>query len=234
MSEKNSSSQEAIGFEIEEALSFGWKATKENLGFLIGTILLFWIICFVPVIFATIWWKNNGQGFALSPESITYFVFRIVFWVLQAVMMMGLLKIILKLIDKGVPKIGDLFSCFHLFPRYFFSSILYLLIILGGLILLIIPGIIFAIKYQFYLYFIVDKGQGAIDALKKSSQITKDVKLKLFLFGLVLIFINIAGLLCLLVGVLVSAPLTLISLAYVYRKLLAQVETPVISQPAQA
>ncbi|MEA3324508.1 MAG: hypothetical protein U9Q37_05135 [Euryarchaeota archaeon] len=59
--------------------------------------------------------------------------------------------------------------------------ILYGFIVVGGLILLTIPGIIWAIKFQFFDYLIVDKGLGPIDALEKSSEITRGVKWDLFI-----------------------------------------------------
>ena len=71
---------------------------------------------------------------------------------------------------------ADLFSYFPLFFKYLSGSILYELIIVGGMILLIIPDIIWRIKFQFFSCFIVDKGVGPIEALKRSSVITKDAK----------------------------------------------------------
>ena len=48
----------------------------------------------------------------------------------------------LRLSDKENAGYADLFSCFPLFFKYLIGSILYGLIVIGGLLLLIIPGII--------------------------------------------------------------------------------------------
>ena len=79
---------------------------------------------------------------------------------------MGLIRIPLRLHDNKGVGFTDVFSCFLLFFNYLFGAILYGLIIFVGIILLIIPGIIWAIKFQFYSYFIVDEGLGPIEALK--------------------------------------------------------------------
>ena len=110
-----------------------------------------------------------------------------------------------------------------LFSKYILSLIIYGLIVLAGLILLIIPGIIWAIKFQFFGYFIVDKGLGPIESLKQSAKITKDTKWTLFLFGLLSGLINLLGALLLLVGLFATVPTTMMAKAFVYRKLLGQV-----------
>jgi len=73
------------------------------------------------------------------------------------------------------------------FPVFLFGLILYTLITLVGTILLIIPGIIWGIKFQFFGYFIVDKGLEPIEALKRSAAITKGVRWSLLFLALSLL-----------------------------------------------
>ena len=93
---------------------------------------------------------------------------------------MGITKISLKILDGENGKYTDLFSCTALFFKYLGASILYGLIIFAGSLLFIIPGIIWAIRYQFCIYFVIDKGLRPIEALKMSSKIIKGNKRKLF------------------------------------------------------
>jgi hypothetical protein len=58
--------------------------------------------------------------------------------------------------DGKVPDVEDLFRGYPHFLNYLAASILYGLMVAIGLILLIIPGIYLALKYQFYGYLIVD------------------------------------------------------------------------------
>jgi uncharacterized membrane protein len=93
---------------------------------------------------------------------------------------------------------------------------------LGGLILLIIPGIIWAIKFSLCFYFVIDKGLGPIEALKASSRTTMGIKWQLFGFGILCGLINFLGLLCLFIGGFATYPTVLVANVLVYRQLLAQ------------
>jgi uncharacterized membrane protein len=85
-----------------------------------------------------------------------------------------------------------------------------------------LPGIYFAIRFYFFIYFIVDKKAGIIESLKRSWEITKGQAWNLFLFNLVLFGINLLGVICFLIGLLVTLPITGVATAFVYRKLLSQ------------
>jgi len=202
-------------FSKSEAVRFGWNTMKNNLGFFIGLLVVVGLIYFVPDIISELL-KEDAP--------ILSIIISIAVVVLSMVIQMGLIRITLRFCDNEKGESADLFSCFPLFFKYLLGSILYGLIILGGMILLIIPGIIWAIKFQFFSYFIVDKGLGPIEALKRSSAITRGAKWDLFLFDLLLGLINLLGAICLLIGLFATVPTTMLAKAFVYRKLLAQIE----------
>jgi len=202
-------------FSISEAIRFGWNTMKSNLGFFIILLIVAGLIFNIPGIIAELVKKNTP---------ILSIIISITSWVVGVVISMGLIRIALRFCDNKKGEFADLFSCFPLFFKYLFGSILYRLIILGGMILLIIPGIIWGIKFCFFDYFIVDKGLGPIEALKKSSVITTGAKWDLFKFFGLLVLINLAGALCLLIGLFATLPTTMVAGAFVYRKLLAQIE----------
>ena len=81
------------------------------------------------------------------------------------------------------------------------------------------PGIIFALMFMFTLYFVVDREEYTLQALKESYRITYGHKWKLLLFVFAIAGINILGTLCLFVGLLVSVPVTTIATAHAYRTL---------------
>jgi len=203
-------------FSRSEAIQFGWNAMKNNLGFFIVILIISGLIL-------------GGLDFAtrlLQKEDNynLYVILNIFWWILSIIIEMGLIKIALKFYDKQKNEFSNLFSCYPLLLKYLLSSILYTLIVLTGIIMLVIPGIIWAIKYQFYGYFIVDKNLGPIEALKKSSEITESAKWDLFVFGLLLGGINLLGALFLLVGLFATVPTAMVAMAFVYRKLLTQKE----------
>ena len=93
------------------------------------------------------------------------------------------------------------------------------IIILGGFLLLIIPGIIAGIWLFLMKYIVIEEHIKPIKALKKSVALTKGHRMKIFECVFAAILLNIAGALCLLVGLLFTAPLTLIAFAVIYKKL---------------
>ncbi len=202
-------------FSKGEAIRFGWDITKTNFMFFVFLLILTALV------------NSGAQFIAVWTDKISPIIsifINLVLCILSMVMQMGLIKISLKLYDDEEAKLADLFSCFPLLLKYLFSSIICGLLMIVGMIFLIIPGIILAIKLQFFSYFIVDKGLGPIQALEKSWEITKGVKWNLFLFGLLLLLLNLFGMLCLLIGLFVTVPITMMAMVFVYRNLLAQVE----------
>ena len=106
----------------------------------------------------------------------------------------GLSKFSLHLARNEEARFEDSFSGFSNFLSAFFAYILMAIIIVGGMILLIIPGIIAAIALSM-TYFIIaeDSSISAIDALKLSHKIMDGHKMEYFY--LVLRFIGL-GILC--------------------------------------
>lgn len=205
-------------FSKKEAIFFGWNNLKKNFRLFLGIMLILGLVSVLPEI-----------DKALIKEKKSFIdIINAVISLFGIILEMGLIKISLKLYDREKPKFSDLFSQYPLFFKMLFGSIFYGLIVTLGLILLIIPGIIFGIKFYFYEYFIVDKGLGPIEALKRSWRVTKGVGWNLFFFFLLVGVINLLGALALLIGLFATIPATMLATAFVYRKLLSQIETPQI------
>jgi uncharacterized membrane protein len=132
---------------------------------------------------------------------------------------LGLIHVNLKFTTEHTAKFSDLLTKLPLFWTYFISSIYYSCIVLVGTLLLIVPGIIWGLRYQFFGYLIVDQGLKPKVAFQASKKLTHGHLGKLFLFGLVLLGINLLGALALLVGLLVTIPVSLLAIAKVYRLL---------------
>lgn len=199
-------------FSCETVIRYGWETMKKNLGFFIGVLLLAGFTIIIPNIISK-----------LTEESMPAFstCFGVLGGIFQIIVSMGLIRISLNFVDNVESRAGDLFSCIPLLLKYFIASLIYGIIVGFGLILFIVPGIIWAIKFQFYSYFIVDKRSGPIEALKQSSAITRGAKGDLFVLGLLLFLINLLGALCLLIGLFATFPTTLVALAFVFRRLQA-------------
>lgn len=105
---------------------------------------------------------------------------------------------------------------------YIKTYVVYQLIIIGGLILLIVPGFIFLLTYAFAPIMSLDKGIAIKEALKKSKETLKNNKIELFGLFFVLVLINILGALAFGIGILITYPLAVISYMFVYDRLTSQ------------
>jgi uncharacterized membrane protein len=203
-------------FSKVEALKYGWEATKKHFWFL---VLIFLIPYGVSWAFSLV-----SQPFLDNPNAIFKFVgilITFVSWIVCFEISFGQLMIFLKIVDKKKTSFEDLFAYFDakLLWRFSLVLILYELIVLGGMLLFIVPGIYWSLKYMFAVNYSVDKQGGIIEAFKASARLTKGVKWQLFLLGLLQGLIMIAGVCALLVGTLVALPIVQIADFYVYRKL---------------
>ncbi|GEM_PF-423562 len=203
-------------FSMADAVRFGWETVKGNLGFFIVLLLAASLIQNLPGIIA---------GFAKKFPIISLTLF-LAGWLLGFVVQMGLIKVSLKFCDGTKGKLDDLLSSFNLLLNFIAGTFLYGLIIMGGSLLLVIPGVIWAVKFSLTPYFIVDRNLGPIEALKASSKATEGAKWDLFLFGLLLGLINLAGALALVVGLFVTMPVTMLAYAHAYRTLAGGEKSP--------
>jgi uncharacterized membrane protein len=88
-----------------------------------------------------------------------------------------------------------------------------------GLVLLIVPGVIFGLMFMFSTFLVIDRELAPIEALKESNRITYGHKWRLLGFTLVLLLINVLGALALLVGLLVTVPVSSLTFTHAYRVL---------------
>ena len=194
-------------FSSSEAVKHGFNQTKKYFGFL----FILGLIYFGTIILTGLLEKH-------TPKPFSYFL-SLSFWILNMLMTIGIIKISLMISRDEQPTLSELFSNVAPLINFVLASICYGLVVFGGFLLLIIPGIIFSVMFQMYSYLIVDKDMGPIESLNHSRSITKGSRMNLFVFGFVLCLINLVGLLCLGIGLLISFPTTLIAIAYVYDRL---------------
>lgn len=166
----------------------------------------------------------NLHRYRLPFPKIIFYLLSIALWIVGIIIQIGLLKIGLLLSRDQKPGVLELFSNGSLFVKFILGSICYGLAVMVGLFLLIIPGIILMIMLGMYGYLIVDKNMGPIESLKASRVLTKGARGQLFYFGALLFLLNLAGLLCLVVGLFLTIPASSIAMAYVYDQLRKQDE----------
>jgi len=197
---------------IKESIQHGWETFKKRPWFIIGAVALMGL-------FSTSFsYKSDSpeEIFAALPMVI---VFGILFGLLRMAVELLFTRFLLQAHDdvEHMTYRGTLPA--KPFWKYVGGKIAVGIVVAIGFILLIIPGIIAAIALMFTPYLIVDRKLGPIEAMKESARMTKGHRWRLFLFGIVLGLLNIAGALALLVGLFVSIPVSALALVHVYRAL---------------
>lgn len=213
-------------FSKGEAIIYGWDALKGRFLFFLSLIILVVSINIVLSSLPIFIPEEAPVAVAAAAGAI--------FCIILVLMEMGIRRISLKTIDNREPRFSDIWSAYPVLVSYIAGNILYALAVIVGLAFLIVPGIYLAIRLQFYGYLIIDKGMGAIEALKESGSLTRGVKINLFLLGLGLIALNILGAMALGVGLFITIPMTWIASAYVYRRLQMQADNedaPALPEP---
>lgn len=210
-------------FSISEALAFGWENFKKR--------PFFWI---VMSIFAGL--SDFGSSYNSDEDAsvlnnidpmLLFFVigFVILLWILFIILEMGANKAAIEAVN-GIKSKWSVLTSETSFMRvlmYMVISLGYGLLVLFGLLLLILPGIYFAIKYQYATYFYLEKNTSFSDSFRLSAEATKNVKWKLFGFGLFSFVLVIAGFLLFFIGAFVTVPVVFLADFYIYKKLANQI-----------
>lgn len=191
-------------FTISGSLKEGWRLTKQYLGFLIG----YQIILFLLLIL----FGGNNHGFFA-------FIWGIIGWLVIASAKMGFYNSCLSIVDGITPSLNELYRHWNLLAYWIVAAFLFLLMFMIGFILLVVPAFYVLARFGLFPFFILDQDLGPIQALEAASKATEGQRWNVFLLFLACIGLNLLGLLLLGVGLLITAPVTLIALAFVYRRL---------------
>lgn len=195
-------------FEIKEAISFGWESLWKNVWFWISLVLIAGVLS---------WLRDLIAADITSDSAKT--ILEIIYYLVSSAISLAILKVILNYVDKKVADYSALRFDFKTYVNYVLATIIYTFIVVVGFLLLIVPGVIWAIQFQFYGYLIIDEGLTPIAALKRSLEITRGERGHLFVYGLILVGIMILGVLALVVGLLFAVPIVWLATAFIYRHL---------------
>jgi len=198
-----------MGFSARSALRYGWETFKRRPWFFAGATL---VILLISALIDTLT-SGIDAAFTGSTEEPSI-VGLIVNIGLGTLLSMGATA--LYLVAHDSPEAADLALLWHPQPfwKYLGMSILVALVIGVGLILLIVPGIIFALMFMFSPFIVIERELGPIDAMSESSRITRGHKWPLLGLLVLLILINVLGLLALVVGLLVTIPVSTLALVH--------------------
>jgi uncharacterized membrane protein len=201
-------------FSIGSAIRFGWETFKKRPWLFVGASV---VIALAYLVVGSI---SVGIDVSLTGSlDETTVAGAVVDWILSALVSMGVVAFYLKAHDNT--DAVSLSSLWHPHPfwNYFAATIVVGIAIVLGLLLLIVPGIIFALMFMFATIIVIDRERGPIEAMKESMRVTRGYKWSLLGFALVLALLNVLGLLAFVVGLLVSIPVSLLAFMHAYRTL---------------
>lgn len=206
-------------FTIDGVLSQGWTGTKSFFFPLLGVMTVNGLLTMLVPIASFFIGANNS----LAAENIFLSLgLGLLSTFIAMTIEMGMLKVNLMVLDGQTVRPDDCFKTLNFLPNYFVAWLIARTLTVFGFFCFIIPGIILHISFQFFGYFIVERGMGPLEALKASWAICDGARLDLVMLSFVLWFINVVGFMCFFLGIIPAHMVNGISLAATYRALLSK------------
>ena len=218
--------------DVMEAFRYGWDAFTRNVGPLLGGVAVYFaaVLLVVGVLYAGMFAAVLGLSATSSDQAaqlgglglmVGMGAFLVVVMLLSYVMQAALVRVALEVTSGRPASFGTFFRLERLGPVLLAGLLMSLAVGVGSM-LFYLPGIVAAFYGQYVLYFVVDRQQGAVEAIRSSIALTQANlgPSALLLLGAGVVS-SIGSLLCG-VGVLVSLPVAVLAQAFVFRRLLGQ------------
>ena len=218
-------------FSIGESLSFGWATLKAHSALVFKVVLTLLALEVALQIVSRVL-AGTGLGFVASVVLVAALVWAGI----------GATLLSLKLAEHKAARFGDILPELSLSINYVLANLLagvitIMPLIIGGIAILVVGfasgafilhaiiGVLmaagmlyFMVRYSMVRFAALD-GKGVTDSVRYSAAITHGHKWRLLWFIIVMLLLNILGAIVLLVGLLISIPVTMLAYAHVYTKL---------------
>lgn len=203
-----------------QSYGVGWQLLKSAFWPLLAVVVIYMLIDTIPDLF--------DRKDTYSPFSMLLSIF------LSGPIAMSLEWVFLRAARREAFRISDVFAVFE---RGYWNAVggfvLKSIIIIGGFLLLIVPGIIFAIRLSFVELLIIDRKMGPIEAIRESWDMTHGHGMTIFLMGLLAIPIVLLGLLALMIGIFVAMVWIYAASTVLYLTIHQSQDSQPLEEPAQ-
>ena len=203
-------------FSVRDSLLYGWRTFQDALPFFVGIAALILGISFILGFVSDELTRAGADGWSFAVDALSL----LVAFAVEA----GFIALLLSVYDRKQYRYKNFSVSVPTILRYIAASVLYALIVLLGLVLLVVPGLVWAVTYGFYGYAVVDKGLSAAEALSYSRAITKGKRWRIFALSAFVIAANMAGMMFFGIGLLITIPITALAWTRAYRALSAAYE----------
>lgn len=181
---------------VGSTYGFGWQRMKKFF------LDLFLITIIVGVVLTPIGMIQSLDGHE-TPGGVLLRIFAFGYWfLLFGPITYGASLVFLKAVRNERFEVKDMFTTFENYLNVVLARLLYSAIVGIGVVLLIVPGIIFACRLAFVRYLVVDRKMEPVEAVRESWRMTRGYATRVFFMGLLAFAVAIAGLICFGVGII--------------------------------
>jgi hypothetical protein len=207
----STSTKKTTSFTVGEIIRYSRTAAKKNMKF-----FLLWFVVYIALQFisSTFGYSAETGNAQLRNIGITLVIMLAGLWV-----KLWFANLSLNIVHNAKANSDDVFIDFQTYIRYLGAYAIMYIIVIIWLILLIVPGIIFALRLSMIPYLIIDKKLWSIQAIKTSWKMTKGFGGTIFGLALLCGLINMLWILAIFVWLLRTIPLAMIATAYLYTKI---------------
>ena len=188
-----------------QSLEFAYRSFRSHIKILglsilavVGTLMTVLLIVGLSwaFLYAGILIKLFGYTFPTHPFGERFFILMQVLIVpvfitsiVSVGLHLGFKKLTLDIYDQKPVSVRTIFSCFGVLWKYVCANILYWLVVCVGMLLLVFPGIYWAIRFYLFPFFIIDKNASITDSLRMSWRATKGSFWVIFFIMLSFLFV---------------------------------------------
>ena len=197
---------------LRAAFGFAWRALWQHFGLFAAILLTFgaaWVLLEAVVI--------GGQRLGLG--IVLWAAAHLAFLVFFAGMEAGFMRVCLDVYDGGAPTFTAALARLALGPELLVGQILYLLLVIIGLALLIVPGLYLAARFAFFGFRLADGKADLVGSFRESAALSQGHVGQLSLLVVVLFLLNVLGACILGLGLFLTVPFSVLTMAGVYRQL---------------
>lgn len=199
-----------VPLSIGQAFNFAWPIFKKRLGLFAAVLLTIfgaWVALEIVVI--------AGQRLGI----VLWAAAHLAFLVFVAGLEVGFIQICLALREGREPTFADIFAHLALGPKFLAGQILYLLIVVIGLLLLVVPGVYFSVRYALFGFCMVAGGTDLVRSFQQSEILSMGTKTYLLRILVALFVLNTVGACLLGLGLFITVPLSVLMMTAVYQRL---------------
>jgi uncharacterized membrane protein len=138
--------------------------------------------------------------------------------VTQGPLQLGMHLFCIKKMFNKRAEVGDMFKGFDYFLPAFVAGLIIGVFVFAGMLLCVIPGLVVAGMYKFTYLFIVDKKMDFWPAMEASHSVVKNDYFGFTMFLLAMGLVNLLGLLCCVVGLVVTIPMSVAAITIAYQE----------------